>query len=491
MKKILLYDNTQAPPSDVCNLFGIERFADVYYRKRSLERWISDLAEQAGLDFLDIDALAYPDSLAKPPLAGSERQTVIYVPAWIAFGCAEREASLFLQKLSFTRNNLRVAGERAQFNPSSPYIMVLVDAMAQSFLQTLASGESAEAFFREMGDRFESVPDHAGMIDLRDPLRFTDYLTSNFDARFFNSVQTVNDFVLLKRSTESVKLKREHDFYHLLPASMQMFFVQPFDFQQEAQGASYKMERLFVPDMALQWIHGSLNELHLERFLDKVLFFVRSRPTREVPRATAQSAREEAYRSKLVARIEQLEALPAYAAIEPYARASFGGVRALVDHYLALLDRAKPAQIENSLCIGHGDLCFSNILYSKTTGLMRFIDAKGAETEDELYVNPYYDIAKLSHSVVGNYDFINYGLFRLDIDSDLKVRVQIDPMPKPWAADMFERKLIENGFDPVLTRLYEASLFISMAPLHIDVPKKVIAFLINAADILNSLDRKL
>jgi hypothetical protein len=55
---------------------------------------------------------------------------------------------------------------------------------------------------------------------------------------------------------------------------------------------------------------------------------------------------------------------------------------------------------------------------------------------------------------------------------------------------MFRQKLTESGFDPELTRLYEASLFISMAPLHIDVPKKVIAFLVNAADILDELERK-
>ncbi|EKS73268.1 hypothetical protein BURK_002335 [Burkholderia sp. SJ98] len=489
MKKILLYDNTQPPPSDVCNLLGIERFSEVYYRKRSLERWISDLADLAGVTFVDLESLTHPDSLVKPPLGGPGRQTIIYIPAWIAFGCPEQEAALFLQKLSMTRNNLRVATDDNRFNPHAPHIIALVDEMAQSFLRALASGESAESFFRDAGDRMQAVPDHAGMIDLRDPLRFTDYLTSNFDARFFNSVETVNDFVLLKRSTDAAKLKREHDFYHLLPASMQMFFVQPYDFQQEPQGASYKMERLFVPDMALQWIHGSLNEVHLERFLDKVLFFVRSRPMRSVARDTAERAREEAYRSKLLARVEQLEALPAYTSIEPYARATFGGVRALLDRYLSLLDKSKPAEIEKSLCIGHGDLCFSNILYSKTTGLMRFIDARGAATEDDLYVNPYYDIAKLSHSVVGNYDFINYGLFRLNIDGDLKAQLQIDAKPHSWAAAMFERKLTSSGFDPKLTRLYEASLFISMAPLHIDVPKKVIAFLVNAANILDELER--
>ena len=42
-----------------------------------------------------------------------------------------------------------------------------------------------------------------------------------------------------------------------------------------------------------------------------------------------------------------------------------------------------------------------------------------ADGDDDLYVSPFYDLAKLSHSVVGNYDFINYGLYRVEIDADL------------------------------------------------------------------------
>ena len=52
---------------------------------------------------------------------------------------------------------------------------------------------------------------------------------------------------------------------------------------------------------------------------------------------------------------------------------------------------------ETTLCIGHGDLCFSNMLYSKTTGLLKFIDPRGADKPSDLYMHSYYDVAKLSH----------------------------------------------------------------------------------------------
>ena len=122
---------------------------------------------------------------------------------------------------------------------------------------------------------------------------------------------------------------------------------------------------------------------------------------------------------------------------------------------------------------------------------MRFIDPRGANTEDELYVSPYYDLAKLSHSVCGNYDFINYGLCSLGLEKDLRVRLTLDNSSPLWAKSIFQKKLREIGYDPVLIRLFEASLFLSMVPLHIDSPKKVIAFLINAESILDEIETQL
>jgi hypothetical protein len=60
--------------------------------------------------------------------------------------------------------------------------------------------------------------------------------------------------------------------------------------------------------------------------------------------------------------------------------------------------------------------------------------------------------------------------------------------PRPqWAGPMFVQKLERSGFDPYLVRLCEASLFISMLPLHMDRPRKVLGFAINANSILDEL----
>jgi hypothetical protein len=490
MNKILIYDNSFFVPPDISHLLGVNRFSDVYYRKRSLDQWVSDICAAAGIQFIEIRGEKHPrQNLEQLGMSSTKNLVVMYLPAFIAFGCPEEEAALFLRKLSLTRSSLFTSADLDRPSFEKLQIAVTVGDLAHNLLQAVRTDENLGEILEGAGNQMHYVESDVDMIDMRDPLYFTDYLTSNFDVRFFNSVQTVNDFVVIKRSTETEKLRREFRYYSLLPPSLQMFFIQPYDLSLENGVASYKMERLFVPDMALQWIHGSLDELSFKRFLDKVFYYISVRPAKQVGAEAARAVHRDAYKDKVVARLEQLKSQAEYQKIKPYLEANFDGIDTLFGRYFRLLDRIGDRALVHELRVGHGDLCFSNILYSKTTGLTRFIDPRGADGEEDLYVNPYYDLAKLSHSIIGNYDFINYGLYRLEVGNDLELTLSIHPGAPSWARGMFEDRLRRNGIDPALIRLFEASLFLSMVPLHIDSPKKVLAFLINADKILSELEQ--
>lgn len=140
--------------------------------------------------------------------------------------------------------------------------------------------------------------------------------------------------------------------------------------------------------------------------------------------------------------------------------------------------------------IGHGDPCFANALYSKAAMMLKFIDPKGAQTEDELWTNPYYDVAKLSHSICGRYDFFNNDLYDIELDRNFQLKLNID-FDNSTYKTIFKQKLERNGFDYLSVRLYEASLFLSMLPLHIDNPHKVLGFILNARDILEEIENEI
>ena len=76
--------------------------------------------------------------------------------------------------------------------------------------------------------------------------------------------------------------------------------------------------------------------------------------------------------------------------------------------------------------MSHGDLCFSNILYQRHANILRMIDPKGAKEEEDIWTDPWYDLAKLSHSICGRYDFFNSGLYRVEIGEDLKLGLHIE-----------------------------------------------------------------
>ena len=60
--------------------------------------------------------------------------------------------------------------------------------------------------------------------------------------------------------------------------------------------------------------------------------------------------------------------------------------------------------------------------------------------------------------------------------------------PEEYIA-LFRSYLEKNGYDYVLVRLYEAGLFLSMLPYHMDQPGKVFGFLLNAIRILDEVEK--
>jgi hypothetical protein len=106
-----------------------------------------------------------------------------------------------------------------------------------------------------------------------------------------------------------------------------------------------------------------------------------------------------------------------------------------------------------------------------------------------MWTDASYDLAKLSHSIFGAYDFINNNLFTIEIDDYLRPNMAIDNSDMSDLKTIFQDALEAGGYDVYGIRLREASLFLSMLPLHKDDPAKVLGFLLNAADIIEELKR--
>lgn len=481
----VLFDSSLPPSPGITTLLGIRSFGELIFRRRSLLDWLGVAAKGAGLEEpVELrSATDWSGYLQHLEEAGSEENHFLLCPAHVAALSSPEDVSLFLRQSLHTPALYRVPTVNA---PRRSGWLLLDSAGVNAYASAIAQGCAANFLGEDSRSALE-VTERIKLLDLNDEAGLLDFMGGAYDARFFNALDS-DRFTVTKLSTERDKIRREYRFYGLLPEDMKTYFLPPFAFQDDGARASYTLERLFVPDMAIQWIHGAFQRHEFDRFLDRVFRFLRTRRRRSVDQAHAERIFSDLYVGKVEQRITQLKNSREYGSLAPLFERACGGVDHLLDRYIKMINHRKRRVITKELAVGHGDLCFSNILYNKSTQMLRLIDPKGAEAEDDLYTNPYYDIAKLSHSVLGNYDFINHDMFEVQVDDDLGLRLRFDRLPPVWSATMFEDRLIGEGYDLATARLCEASLFISMLPLHIDRPRKVLGFVVNASDILDRIE---
>lgn len=154
-----------------------------------------------------------------------------------------------------------------------------------------------------------------------------------------------------------------------------------------------------------------------------------------------------------------------------------------------IIDRLQDDVVEMKLFensrygITHGDLCFSNILYDTAVGSIKLIDPRGSFGQNGIWGDLNYDVAKLSHSINGCYDFIVNGAFTLTKNKNpvTTTTLKIPTLTKK------HREIGElfNGLFEYDNRqmMIEGLLFLSMIPLHYDKPKQQEAFLVRGLEL--------
>lgn len=481
MRIFVIFDDTGRKSEVISDIIGDKGFADVVVKKRRLEEYYRDELQKIYpcLTWKKIhSAFEYADLVKEFELYNSADVKVIHCFSNYLISDTKK-AALSFKKLSFIDEVYGVLdGQRAvaaMFPSMNDYL---------SFCKNVMAGQKAWDIIRNMKETFEIE----GLADIGVIGNFIQCITGNFDSRYFNSLKG-NEYTLVKSSTNKKKIKAEYNFYHLLPEDMKFWFVMPFDYMETETTASYTMERLHMTDLAIKWVHGSMDETEFEELMDKYFFFFKKRHKRECSEEAYQQVSDSLYIDKVTARIEELKTLSEYRKIGTLLDASDDtDIDNLVSKYFELKKQIEArAKYPCHLVIGHGDPCFANALYNKSTKTLKFIDPKGAITEEELWTNPYYDVAKLSHSVCGRYDFFNNALFDIKIDSSFSYDLEI-PFDNSRYIEIFRRKVEENGFDYLSVRIYEASLFLSMLPLHIDNPHKVFGFILNVKNILKEIE---
>lgn len=484
MKLIVIFDDTVRKSEVIEDVIGEKGFSEVVVKRQRLgEHFRTQLLTY----FPEIEwqvvrsVFAFNALLEQFGEQNTEAVHILHMFANYIIADAE-SAKLSFRKLFFIEENYRMTvGEETAG-------LFFADAKSyRSYLERVCKEGNSAVAARTVSNFFPAD----GLINIGQVFNFIRCITGNFDARYFNSLKE-KEYTLTKRSTNKKKIKAEYTFYHLLPDDMKRWFVLPFNYQEDEKSASYTMERLYMTDLAIKWVHGSIGEEEFRRLLDMYFNFFKERHAKAVSKEEYQRTADSLYIEKVESRIEDLKKLESYRHIAALLQAGTGEtIDDIKAHYFALKQQVEArVQVEPVSVIGHGDPCFANAMYNKATRMLKFIDPKGALTEEELWTNPYYDLAKLSHSVCGNYDFFNNALYEISINHEFRAELKLgfdNTLYKKW----FREKAESSGYNYLLIRLYEASLFLSMLPLHIDNPHKVFGFILNARNILEEIQNEL
>lgn len=319
-----------------------------------------------------------------------------------------------------------------------------------------------------------------------------DLFNAGLVLRNFNSMSMGRAGYFFKHSMQKNKMQAEHEFLDNLPTAIRPFYPCCGDYKENSDGsAGYEIELVPTLDTAKFLINNyfsSINKCNL--LLDCINSYLNAVPTKQVEPELYKATLIKSFIDKGETRLKAMAELPCINKLNQITNL-FGWEDAVTfgKAYLKLLKTNIEGQTDKNFYYAHGDLFFGNMLFDPAKKVLKLIDPKGGSA-DQAWQPKWYDLAKLSHSFLGNYDLMVYGLVTPVMNKELSLSLQIHPdyiETCHYLSESFRAFLKNHRIDINDVRLYEGSLFLSMIPLHSEAPLRMSCQLIKAIEIYNEI----
>ncbi len=309
----------------------------------------------------------------------------------------------------------------------------------------------------------------------------------------FTTQRIFNDLTITRRWIEKsgshcAKIAGEAQWFENLPPMMRQYTPQFLGADTSEKGEDYLTYRLeYLHHTALNelYVFADLPPLIWKKILRQCVIFLKDCQKYPAERDKPYSSIEELLQSKTRSRVTTFCAERGISPEKPYVYSGPGAQECLELTITDLIQKSIPylPAKDPTATLMHGDFCFSNILYDFRTDRIKVIDPRGITTDNQfsIYGDIRYDIAKLSHSVLGLYDWIIAGTHELVV-TDNQLLLSIPHFEKVDSIQRLFLKLIEKHFGLTAAEMYamQIHLFLSMLPLHADQPARQDALLANA-----------
>lgn len=296
--------------------------------------------------------------------------------------------------------------------------------------------------------------------------------------RSFNDLK-INSSWVEKSSSKDIKIAAEANWFDTLPYSLRGYTPQFLGSTKNNGKVSYKLEYLHFTALNELYVFSELPSQIWKRILTECVAFLKACQQEVSPSNSPTNTLDDLFGKKTNQRLADFCNARGYKTTEKW---YYDGITASLDDLIELSKENLPPE-NHSNSILHGDFCFSNILYDFRSNKIKAIDPRGLNAAGEMtiYGDIYYDIAKLSHSIIGLYDWIIAGYFKVALDG-LNIHLEIDTPPRQTDVQKYFLELVYEEFSLTLENIIamQIQLFLSMLPLHSDNRKRQDALFANA-----------
>ena len=320
--------------------------------------------------------------------------------------------------------------------------------------------------------------------------------TTSVATRSFNSIEIDEQRgILKKRSENKEKLVNEIRWYLRIPNKLQYLLPRVYDYSLDLTDPYVSMEYYGYHTLHESLVFGDLPLVKWQAIFQKLLFAINDmgKFTVKGERNQFETALRDIYLQKTFDRLDMMRNEPDFHSFFEHTITINGKEYRSLNEYLKMLPQLIEELVVNTFTgqfnIIHGDLCFANILIEDTYDFIRVIDPRGKFGTFDIYGDARYELAKLMHTLEGKYDFIIEDMFDIDVIGntiEYQVHKQIDNITNVFL-DVFR-----EGIDNIqAVRLIEATLFLSMIPLHSDYKQRQFAMLATGLMLLEQVIREI
>lgn len=319
---------------------------------------------------------------------------------------------------------------------------------------------------------------------------------SSVAARNFNYINIDESRGLLtKTSVNKKKLIDEIKWYLRLPKQLQYLLPRIYDYSIDFDNPYVTMEYYGYHTLHESLLYGDVSLARWKSIFKKLLFAIKDMQTFKVSGRIndVKKSIRQMYVSKTIDRLEKLrynESFKIFFTEYPIINGKkHNNLNRIIEMLPKVVDDLLLEGAENYFNIIHGDLCFTNILVEDTYNFMRVIDARGAFGDFDIYGDNRYELAKLLHTLEGNYDYIIEDLFYVSINKN-NISYNVSGCDKDILNvfyDIFQEQI--NNIRDI--RLIEATLFLSMIPLHSDSQTRQFAMLATGIELFDKVVEEL